>query len=62
MTQYQKGMIVMKFLQKLGVNLITIGEAIDDKNLEKSYQTIQNNPKITKELFLKTMEIEEVED
>lgn len=61
MTQYQKGMFVMRFLQKLEINMMTIGHAIEDKNLEKSYQTIQNTPQITKEEFLKIMEIEEIE-
>lgn len=61
MTQYQKGMSVMKFLQNLGMNMITVGEAIEDKNLEKSYQIIQQNPQITKEEFLEKMDIEEEE-
>lgn len=62
MTQYQKGMYVMKFLKKLGLNMLTIGRALDDKNLEKSYQTIQNNPQIKKEEFLGLVGIEEIKD
>lgn len=47
------------YLQNLGINIITIGEAIEDKNLEKSYQLIKNNPQIPKEQFLKAMNLVE---
>ena len=57
MTHYQKGMLVMNYLQGLKMDIIAIGEAIDDKNLEQSYQLIQENPSITKEEFLKRMQI-----
>ena len=59
MTQYQMGMLVMDYLQDLGVKMITIGEAIDDKNLDRSYQLIKENPQITKAEFLKKMQISE---
>ena len=59
MTDYQMGITVMDYLQSLGVNMIAIGEAIDNKNLKKSYQLIQDNPTISKEEFLDKMEIEE---
>ena len=52
MDQYEKGIFVMDYLKTLGFDMITIGEFIDDKNLEKSYQTIFNNPKISKREFL----------
>ncbi len=42
--------------------MLTIGQAIDDKNVEKSYQLIKENPKITKDEFLTKMKIEETED
>lgn len=61
MTPYQKGIAVMDYLQNLGVGMIAVGKAIDNKNLEKSYQLIQENPKITKEEFLATMGIVEDE-
>ena len=60
--QYQKGISVMNYLQDLSLNMLTIGHAIEDKNLEKSYQLIQQNPKITKDEFLKTMGIKEEKD
>ena len=59
MNQYQKGILVMDYLQDLGISMITIVEALDDKNLEKSYQLISENPHISKEEFLETMGIEE---
>ena len=59
MTDYEKGMFVMNFLKKLGISMINIGEAVEDKSLEKSYQVICENPNIKKDEFLKIMEIEE---
>ena len=60
MTQYQKGILVMDYLQRLGLDMITIGEAVEDQKLEKSYQLIKENPQITKKEFLEKMQIEEV--
>ena len=60
--QYQKGISVMDYLQELGINMLTIGKAIEDENLEKSYRLIQSNPKITKEELLTEMGIEEETD
>ena len=61
-TQYQMGVSVMNYLQGLGINMITIGKAIEDKSLEQSYRLITENPQITKEEFLREMQIEELED
>jgi len=61
-TQYQMGVSVMNYLQGLGINMITIGKAIEDKSLEQSYRLITENPQITKEEFLREMQIEEWED
>lgn len=60
--QYKMGITVMDYLQSLGLNMITILEAIQDGKLENSYKLIQENPSITKEEFLKKMNIEEIED
>ncbi len=57
--QYQMGISVMDYLQGLGINMITIGKAICDENLERSHQLIKKNPQITKEEFLSAMQIEE---
>ena len=59
MTQYQKGVLVMNYLQSLNVKMITIGDAICDENLEQSYQLIKENPKISKAEFLQRMQISE---
>ena len=59
MTQYQKGISVMDYLQGLGMDMITILDAICDENLEKSYQVIQENPQISKKEFLKRLDIQE---
>lgn len=59
MTQYQKGILVMDYLQGLGIDMITIGDAVCDENLERSYQLIIDNPKIGKDEFLSKMEIVE---
>ena len=57
--QYKMGIFVMDYLQGLGIDMITIGQTIDDKNLEKSYFLIKNNPTISKEEFLSKMQVEE---
>ena len=58
--QYEKGILVINYLEKLGVNPITIAEAVSDDNYQKSYQLIKNNPTISKKEFL--MEIGLVEE
>ena len=59
MTHYQKGILVMDYLQGWGMDMITVLDAICDENLEKSYQAIQENPKITKKEFLTKLNIQE---
>ena len=49
----------MDCLRDLGVSMLAVGMAIDDKNIERSYQLIKNNPQITKTEFLTEMGIEE---
>ena len=58
--QYKMGIFVMDYLQSLGLNMSTIGQAIQDGKLEDSYKLIQDNPKITKEEFLREMKITEI--
>lgn len=62
MKQYPKGILVMNYLQGLGMNYLTIGQVMDDSKLEQSYQLIQANPKISKEEFLIKMGIKELKD
>ena len=57
--QYKMGVFVMDYLQGLGIDMITIGQTIDDKNLKKSYFLIKNNPTISKEEFLSEIQLEE---
>ncbi len=57
--QYDRGVWVLDFLQKIGVDMFAIGAAIDDANIDRSYQLLLENPDITKEEFLRTMRIEE---
>ena len=52
---------VVEKLLELKASYLTTMEASTDDNLEKSYQLIQENPKITKEEFLATMGIVEDE-
>ena len=51
-----------KYLEKLNVHPVTIAESVSDNNYIKSYNLIQENPNITKEEFLKKMNIEEFKD
>ena len=60
--QYQMGSVVSTYLEKLNVHPITIAIAVSDENYKKSYQIIQENPKITKEEFLEKMQLIEEED
>ena len=57
--QYKMGIFVMDYLQGLGVDMITIGQAIDDKNLKKSYLLIKENPTISKKEFFRVLGINE---
>ena len=41
MTQYEKSILVMDYLQVLELNMLTVGWAVDNDHLEKSYQTIK---------------------
>ena len=59
MTDYDKGMVVMDYLKSIGVDILAIGEAISDDNLDKSFQLIQDNPDISKDDFLDAMDIAE---
>lgn len=57
-SNYEMGEFVTNYLQSIGLDLLTIGEAICDENLQKSYVLIKNNPTIDKLTFVKMMEIE----
>lgn len=57
--QYKMGIFVMGYLQGLDVDMITIGQAIDDKNLQKSYLLIKENPTISKKEFFRVLGINE---
>ena len=57
--QYKMGIFVMDYLQGLDVDMITIGQAIDDKNLKKSYLLIKENPTISKKEFFRVLGINE---
>ena len=59
MTDYDKGMVVMDYLKSIGVDILAITEAVSDENLDKSFQLIQDNPNISKDDFLDTMDIAE---
>ena len=48
-----------QYLRELGLNWITIAEAMSDEHMEKTCQLLKENPKITKEEFLLKMGIEE---
>ena len=58
MNEYQKGIYVMNLLQKLGLDMITIGAFIDNKNLNKSCQLLQENPKISQKELLARVKTE----
>ncbi len=53
------GIFVMDYLQSIGLNMLTIIDAVDDSRVEQSYRLIMDNPRISKEEFLRIMDIEE---
>ena len=55
---YNKGVFVMDYLQSVGLDMITIGNAICDENLEKSYEIITQNPTIDKYEFVEKLGID----
>ena len=59
MIMYIKNLFVMDYLEKLNVDTPTILIATSDQKLKKSFRLIKKNPKISKEEFLKIMNIEE---
>ena len=60
--QYEKGVFVINYLEKLGVHPIVIAEAVSDDYYKQSYELIKNNPTITKEEFLAKMGIEDLQN
>ncbi len=61
MTLYQKGLWMMDCLEGLGMDYITIGDAIDDRTMDYNYKLLKENPNITKEEFLQKMKIPPME-
>ena len=55
---YDKGVFVMDYLQSIGFDFETIGDAICDENLDKSYEIIVQNPTISKYEFVEKLGIE----
>ena len=53
-------MEVENYLRSLGLSWITIAEAMSDENCNKTIQLLKQNPRITKEDFLREMKIEEI--
>ena len=53
-----KGIFVMDYLQSIGFDFETIGDAICDENLDKSYEIIVQNPTISKYEFVEQLGIE----
>lgn len=53
-------MKIENHLRNLRMSWITIAEAMSDENRNKTIQLIKQNPRITKEEFLREMKIEEI--
>ena len=56
--EYNKGIFVMDYLRSIGLDMITILDAICDENLEKSYEIIVQNPDIGKLDFVQKVGID----
>lgn len=55
---YDKAIFVMDYLRGVGLDMTTVGDAICDENLERSYEIITQNPNITKYEFIEQLGIE----
>ena len=55
---YNKSVFVMYYLQSIGFDFETIGDAICNENLDKSYEIIVQNPTISKYEFVEKLGIE----
>ena len=55
---YRKGVFVMDYLKSIGLDMLTIGDAICDENFEKSYEIITQNPSIGKYEFIEQLGID----
>lgn len=55
---YDMGVFVMDYLKSAGLDFTTILDAVDDRNLQKSYDLIKSNPDITKYEFVEQMGID----
>lgn len=55
---YAKGVFVMDYLESIGLDFVTIGKAVCDKNLDKSYKIIVQNPSISKHDFIEKLGID----
>ena len=55
---FNKGIFVMDYLKSIGCDSKTIGDAICDENLDKSYEIIVRNPTISKYEFVEKLGIE----
>ena len=62
MTHYQKAVLVMDFLQDLGVDIISVARATDDRRFDRTWNLLVENPDITKEEFLRVLETMEVQE
>lgn len=60
MTHYQKAVLVMDFLQDLGIDIISVARATDDRRFDRTWNLLVENPDITKEEFLRVLETMEV--
>ena len=56
--QYDKGKFSLDFLNRLGIGVTEALDAIDDENIERSYQLLKANPEVTKEECMQLLGLE----
>ena len=56
--QYDKGKFILDFLNRLGIDVTEALDAIDDENIERSYQLLKANPEVTKEECMQLLGLE----
>ena len=65
MTHYEKAVLIMDFLEDLGISVIDAARAVDDRRFDRICQILAENPDITKDEFLEilnTMEVPEIQE
>ena len=60
MKYYDKGIFVFDTLKKIGVDSLAILEAACDENMQYTYKLLMDNPSISKDDFLDSLDLRSI--